>query len=416
MACEGFFDSMKTASESLGKEVHRKATFNSVWLNALPKGTYPLGTGLTQTGFKIENSLPVDDELAWEKIVNTGSVSGEVNMDTGDGLCGRSWNDVDWGFSQYDFSPERISVRGPQLCKENLKYRFNIDSFLNAYVDEISKHSKRILENKIQNEYMKHSRQVTLSGATSSAAALNDSSVGTGEFSAATLADSVGLLQAHLDQLAIKLIESGATEGESNGFVELGPNGPIFPLIIGMETSNALIAADDNLRQDYRHGAQNNELLKRIGADRVVGNFRHIVITNPVRMARHASDGTYDRVSERVALTGGEAPTGGNGTKINPLYTAKTGSGAGIYEAAIALVPSVMKQLVVPASVPSSLGFDAENYSGDWKFVTGGYKSADGCEDPLEERGRHYGLYEMAFEPVFGEHGATVLFKRNGVS
>ena len=416
MACEGFFDSMKTASESLGKEVHRKATFNSVWLNALPKGTYPLGTGLTQTGFKIENSLPVDDELAWEKIVNTGSVSGEVNMDTGDGLCGRSWNDVDWGFSQYDFSPERISVRGPQLCKENLKYRFNIDSFLNAYVDEISKHSKRILENKIQNEYMKHSRQVTLSGATSSAAALNDSSVGTGEFSAATLADSVGLLQAHLDQLAIKLIESGATEGESNGFVELGPNGPIFPLIIGMETSNALIAADDNLRQDYRHGAQNNELLKRIGADRVVGNFRHIVITNPVRMARHASDGTYDRVSERVALSGGEAPTGGNGTKINPLYTAKTGSGAGIYEAAIALVPSVMKQLVVPASVPSSLGFDAENYSGDWKFVTGGYKSADGCEDPLEERGRHYGLYEMAFEPVFGEHGATVLFKRNGVS
>ena len=416
MACVGFFDSMKTASESLGKEVHRKATFNSVWLNALPKGTYPLGTGLTQTGFKIENSLPVDDELAWEKIVNTGSVSGEVNMDTGDGLCGRSWNDVDWGFSQYDFSPERISVRGPQLCKENLKYRFNIDSFLNAYVDEISKHSKRILENKIQNEYMKHSRQVTLSGATSSAAALNDSSVGTGEFSAATLADSVGLLQAHLDQLAIKLIESGATEGESNGFVELGPNGPIFPLIIGMETSNALIAADDNLRQDYRHGAQNNELLKRIGADRVVGNFRHIVITNPVRMARHASDGTYDRVSERVALTGGEAPTGGNGTKINPLYTAKTGSGAGIYEAAIALVPSVMKQLVVPASVPSSLGFDAENYSGDWKFVTGGYKSADGCEDPLEERGRHYGLYEMAFEPVFGEHGATVLFKRNGVS
>lgn len=415
MPCTGFFDSMKTASESLGKEVHRKATYNSVWLNALPKGSYPLGTGLTQTGFKIENSLPVNDELAWEKIANaTGS--GQVNMDTGDGLCGRSWNDVDWGFSEYSFSPERISVRGPQLCKENLKYRFNIDSFLGAYVDEISKHSKRILENKIQNEYMKHSRQVTLSGTTSAAAALNDSAVGTGDLSAATLNDTVGLLQSHLDQLAIKLIESGATEGDSNGFVELGPNGPIFPLIIGMETSNALIAADDNLRQDYRHGAQNSELLKRIGADRVVGNFRHIVVTNPVRMARHATDGTYDRVSERVALSGSEAPTKGNGTKINPLYTAKTGTGAGIYEAAIALTPSVMKQLVVPASVPASLGFDANSYSGDWKFVTGGYKSADGCDDPLEEQGRHYGLYEMAFEPIYGDHGATVLFKRNGVS
>jgi hypothetical protein len=417
MACVGFFDSMKTASESLGKEVHRKATFNSVWLNALPKGSYPLGTGLTQTGFKIENSLPVDDELAWQNIQNSGTTSSSlVNMDSGDGLCGRSWNDVDWGFSEYTFNPQRVSVRGPQLCKENLKYRFNLDSFLNAYVDEISKHSKRILENKIQNEYMKHARQVTLAGTTVDDAALSDSAVGAGELSAATLADSVPLLQAHLDQLAIKLIESGATEGDSNGFVELGPNGPIFPLIIGMETSNALINADDNLRQDYRHGAQNSELLKRIGADRVVGNFRHIVVTNPVRMARHASDGTYDRVSERVALSGGEAPTKGNGTKINPLYTAKTGTGAGIYETAIALTPSVMKQLVVPASVPASLGFDPTNYSGDWKFVVGGYKSADGCADELEYRGRHYGTYEMAFEPIFGEHGATVLFKRNGVS
>jgi len=415
MACVGFFDSMKTASESLGKEVHRKATYNSVWLNALPKGSYPLGTGLTQTGFKIENSMPVDDELAWQKIQDSGTTgTGLVNMDSGDGLCGRSWNDVEWGFSQYDFSPQRISIRGPQLCKENLKYRFNIDSFLNAYVDEITKHSKRILENKIANEYAKHSRQVTLAAS----GALSDTAVGGGvvDITGEALTDTIALTQAHLDQLAIKLIESGATEGDSNGFVELGPNGPIFPLIIGMEQSNALINADSNLRQDYRYGAQNSELLKRIGADRVVGNFRHIVITNPPRFKRNSGDNGYDRVSENEAKTGGDAPTKGSGTQINPLYTAKTGTGAGIYEGATVLTPSVMKQLVVPASVPSSLGFDANNYSGDWKFVVGGYKSADGCADELEDRGRHYGTYEMAFEPVYGEHGATVLFKRNGVS
>ncbi len=417
MACEGFFDAMKTASESLGKEVHRKATYNSVWLNALPKGTYPLGTGLTQTGFKIENSMPTNDELDWQAIDDSGTTSSSlVNIDSGDGLCGRSWQDVEWGMSEYTFSPQRVSVRGPQLCRENLKYRFNADSFLRAYIEEITKHSKRILENKIQNEYTAAARQVTLTGASADEAALNDSAVGTGAISAATLNDTVELLQAHLDQLAIKLIESGATEGDSNGFVEMGPNGPVFPLIIGMEASNALLKAEDNLRQDYRHGSENNELLKRIGADRVIGNFRHIVVTNPLRYARNSGDTGFDRVSENAAKSGGDAPTKGSGTQLNPLYTAKSGSGAGIYEGAVVLNPSVMRQLVVPASVPASLGFDAANYSGDWKFVTGAYKTSDGCADELDERGRHYGTYEMAFEPVFGDHGATVLFKRGGTS
>ena len=47
--------------------------------------------------------------------------------------------------------------------------------------------------------------------------------------------------------------------------------------------------------------------------------------------------------------------------------------------------------------------------------MTGGYKTDDGCSDPLEVFGRHYGQYEMAFEPVFADHGATLLFKRDGV-
>ena len=422
MACEGFFDALRMSTESLGQTVHRKATEKSVWLNALPKGSYPLGTGLTQTGFKIENSMPVDDELAWQKIQGTGTTSSSlVNMETGDGLCGRSWNDVEWGFSEYDFSPQRISIRGPQICRENLKYRFNADSFLRAYQEEITKHSKRILENKIQNEYMDTARQVTLDGdgTTGDAEALVDTAVATKSITDATnaLADTVTLREEHLNQLAIKLIESGATEGDSNGFVELGENGPIFPLIIGMEQAHALLKVDTDIRTDYRHSSS-NDLLKAIGASKVVGNFRLIVVTNPPRFERVTTNSVdhYKRVSENVAKSGGDAPTKGSGTQINPKYTAKSGSNAGIYEAAIVLTPSVMRQLVVPASVPASLGFDPANYSGDWKWVQGAYKSSDGCADELEERGRHYGTYEMAFEPVFGEHGATVLFKRTGVS
>lgn len=423
MACADIFQALKMVSESLGKDVHRKALNKSVWMNAVPKGVYPLGKGLTQTTFAIENSMPVNDELAWEQISNTAA-SGVAGIDTAaSGLCQPTWNDVEWGFSEQTYSPERIAVRGPQICQSNLKYRYNVDVFMRAYLEEITKHSKRILENKIQNEYMKHARKVTLSGtAAAGDEALNDTAVDNSkEFSADTLADTVALAPGHLDQLAIKLIESGATEGDSNGWIELGSNGPVFPLIIGMEASNKLLKADPNVRTDYRESSKSNELLARLGADRVTGNFRHIVITNPARYVRHgygggSADGTYDRVSEHEAIAAGDMAKG-TGTKLNTKYVSKDISdGGGVYEAAIALVPSVMKQLVVPSTTPGGLAFSPENYSGDWQFITGGYKTgSQQCDDPLEVYGRHYGQYELAFEPVFGDHGATVLFKRDGV-
>ena len=414
MACANIFQALKVVSESLGKDVHRKALNRSVWMNAVPKGAYPLGKGLTQTTFTIENSMPTNDELAWQNL-NAGNTSNSssnayLEQATG-GFCDPQWNDVEWGYSEQTYSPERVAVRGPQICQSNLKYQYNVDVFMRAYLEEITKHSKRILENKIQNEYMKKARKVTISGSAGSEA-LNDVDTDTDEISAATLADTVALLPGHLDQLAIKLIESGATEGDSNGWIELGANGPVFPLIIGMEASNLLLKADSNVRTDYRESSKSNELLARIGADRVTGNFRHIVVTNPARFKRNAGDTGYDRVSEHAS----GSPTKGTSTTLNPRYIGKDISdGDGVYEAAIALVPSVMKQLVVPSQTPGGLAFSPENYSGDWQFITGDYKNADGCADPLEVYGRHYGQYEMAFEPVFGDHGASLLFKRDNV-
>jgi hypothetical protein len=424
MACADIFQALKMVSESLGKDVHRKALNKSVWMNAIPKGVYPLGQGLTQTTFAIENSMPINDELAWEDI-STTAASGVAGIDTAaSGLCQPTWNDVEWGFSEQTYGPERIAVRGPQICQSNLKYRYNVDVFMRAYLEEITKHSKRILENKIQNEYMKHARKVTLSGAVGAEALVDTEVIGDGDtvmkdLTAATdLADSVKLLPGHLDQLAIKLIESGATEGDSSGWIEMGSSGPIFPLIIGMEASNLLLKSDANVRTDYRESSKSNELLARLGADRVSGNFRHIVVTNPVRLKRNSGTTGYDRVSENSALAAGDIAKG-TGTKLNPLYvSAGAESGAAVYESAIVLTPSVMKQLVVPSTTPGGLAFSPENYSGDWQFVTGGYKTnaTATCDDPLEVYGRHYGQYELAFEPVFGDHGATVIFKRNGAA
>ena len=160
MACPDVFQALKLASESLGKTVQRKAMARSVWLNAIPKGAYPLGTGLTQTSFQIETSMPGDDELAWEAIAkgtlgSSTSTANTVELLEDQGLCARDWKDVEWGYNEQTYSPERLSIRGPNVCQSNLKYHHSTDAFLRAYVEEISKHSKRMLENKLQNEYMK---------------------------------------------------------------------------------------------------------------------------------------------------------------------------------------------------------------------------------------------------------------------
>ena len=65
----GSLDAFRVATENLANEVMRKATHNSVWLNAIPRGTYANNTGLNQKTFTIENSMPVDDTETWSSIV-----------------------------------------------------------------------------------------------------------------------------------------------------------------------------------------------------------------------------------------------------------------------------------------------------------------------------------------------------------
>lgn len=396
MSNANVFDALKLATESLGKEIHRAASHKSVWLNAMPKGTYPIGTGLTQTTFTLENSEPTNDELGWEKV--TSSLFGGANQQ----MCNPLWNDVEWGFREGTYSPERIAIRGPVICQSSLRYQFNVDSFLRGYVDEISKHSKRILENKLQNEYMRIANKVTIAGSGATASIADYQSSTATDIGNATLADTVKMEQGHLDDIAIRLIEDGATEGDSSGWITVD-NGPVFPLICGMEASQKLLLDNAALREDARFG-NTNELLKRLGASRVLGNFRHVVTTMPPRFSRHATDGTYNRVSMFVAKTTGV--TKGVGVEINPLWR------TAVYEGAIVLNPQVYRQLVVPSAGAAGLNFKAENYSGEWQFVVGGHKIASGVEDPLESLGRHYGRYELAFEPVIPTHGATIIFKR----
>jgi hypothetical protein len=388
-------DAFKVATESLAQEVMRKATHNSVWLNAIPRGTYSNNTGLTQTTFTVENSQPTDDTETWDAIaLSTGA-------DTNFGACADSYTDTEVGFSERTYSPEKFQLRSQIVCETDLLFQHIPTAFLNAYSDELAKRSKKSWENKLTNEYMKFADKVTIAGSAGTAAITNTSTIG--ELEAVALADvTVDLEQGHLDQVAVQLIENGATEGDSNGFINLEANGPVFPLIIGMEASGQLAKNNADLREDFRYG-EPNELLKRIGASRVIGSFRHVPNVMPQRFTYDSGTGKYVRVNQYVSASA----TKGKKFDINSAWRTAT------HEAAIVLNPNVMTAEVVK---PQSYGpsFDPKNYAGDWSWVTGGDKigaTAVGG-DPEGKLGRHYATYMCGFRPVRPEDGVTIIFKR----
>jgi len=88
------FDAMKVATESLSQSVHRQATAQSLWLSAIPRGSYNKNSGLTQTTFTVENSMPTDDTETWSAVALSSG-----NADNY-GACANSYTDVEVGFTE----------------------------------------------------------------------------------------------------------------------------------------------------------------------------------------------------------------------------------------------------------------------------------------------------------------------------
>ena len=388
------FDAMKVATESLANSVHRKATHNSVWLNAIPRAVYANNTGLTQTTFTVENSMPTDDTETWDAIaLSTGSAANY-------GACADSFTDAEVGFSERTYSPEKFQLRGPIICDTDLLFQHNPRAFLTAYVDELAKRSKKSWENKLANEYCKFAEKIVV---TSTATLTVDSTIAAPE-SLTMVGTTAHLLPGHLNAIAARLIENGATEGDSNGWITLDASGPVFPLIIGMEHSEKLAGVDTTYRDNLRYG-EPNELLKRLGASRVLGNFRHVPVTMPMRFTE--SGGVNTRIDQWTE----SSATKGKKYAINSAWKTAT------HEAAIVLNPAVMTaEIVRPEGY--GLNFDAKNHTGDWQWVTGGDRIgsavATSGNDPLEKLARHYATYMAAFRPVRPEDGCMIIFDRDG--
>jgi len=405
MACSTVFDAFAIATENLSDEVYRNASYRSVWLNAIPRGTFETGVGTTKTTFAIENSEPTDDTETWASITNT-NVIGAANGGAG-GSCASSYTDVEVGYTSRTYNPEEFALRGPILCKDDLIYDHNVDTFLRAYVEEMTKRAQRSWEKRYENLYMKFASKVPAGNGLS----IVDTE---GEVEAVAVQTATSTItQQLLDQLAVDLIDRGATNPDSNGWIGYGEAGPVFPLLIGLEASQQL-ALHGELRNDFRHaeggkGAA-SELMSRMGATRQIKNFRHIPNLRPARFSYTGTSGSANGKYVRIPQYLMSSATKGKKAVLNPAWQ------TALYEAAVILNPSVFtSEIVPPVNSAGGVSWNPTSYMGEWKWVTGGSKiqaaNAD-CEDPLDKLGRHYAEFKHAARPEFPTHGMTVIFKR----
>lgn len=410
MACDPL-DALRYATEDLDQQVSRTASYRSIELNLIPSGIYPKGVGTNRSVFAIGNVEPTSGSGNWAPIdlSNQLGAAGDA-LDTPAEICTNNWTDVEWGYFESTYGPEISQLRGPVVCKKQLEFAHDASDFLTAYVEEISKRAKREWERWLRYHHINLSRKAIATtdfdGTFVDEAGVPEDMGDIGD------CPSCELTQEMLESVAQYLIEDGATTPDSNGFITWEDNGPIFSLNIGMAQSQRILRQNSELRQDYRDSfssmGDGNPLIKRIGANRVIGNFRHIINQRPRRYT--CSGGTYTLIQPYIDAAGAAAPNKGTAQVINPAWRAAP------YEAADVLSPHLFtKEVVLPTQTIAGNAIGGQDYMGTWQFVRGAYKWDTTCDDPLEEQARHYGEFIAAAKPNISarfKYGYHLIFRR----
>lgn len=387
------FDAMKTATESLADKLLRKASADSLWMNAIPKKEYKKGTGVVQTKFVIENSEPTSDTETWTDITLT---DGQITLDDTEGTsnCDITYNQVNVGFTELTYGPRKFGLKGPVICSDNLTYQHDAHGFLIAYEQELRKRAKRSWEFEMRRQYMVFSEKYS-DGNLVAASGTPISGVTAAEAPTSQLNPDM------LDAVAAALSEQeAAQEPDKTGYVMMGESGPLYTLYIGVEASARILRLDYERRQDARW-AFPNELWKRLGASRIISNFRHVVTTIPPRFDIVGGVMTQRPTFEMVATT--------QGYKAQRTAAWQNAE----YEAAIVVLPMVFDaEVVAPDSGAGTAKFQPANYFGEWRFVTGAYRLGLDCDDPLDKLGQHFAEFQYAPAPSFPYVGKTIFFKR----
>lgn len=457
MACTSpsLFDVLRAKTEDLSPVLHHRASWRDVWLNLIPRDNYPQGAGYVRSSFHVARSEPSTDEETWVPLA-------PINADTNaDGACGVTYNQTYVGEHEDQYRPENFGLMGPLVCQDEFTMKWQSQEFWMDYFSALEKRNMKSIINRAGNVYRQYAYK---------ASARDDFGFVVGKWQGSQPPPSVvdmtdyttgalglptsELTQEMLDGTAIELNEEGAQEGDTNGWITMDSGGPVYPLYIGQKMSNRLLLNNSELRNDFNSSFQGwgdeNPVIQRLGAKRIIKNFRHIINLFPARWIYVPNGVTVNITSTGLKSNTGVTTTYANGTGTgvlkriptwanstdsfdvtkgvaavvngvwrdpNPTVTVGDASQVAIYEGCEVLNPRVMTQEVLtPVNSMPGMKLTPQSYAGEWKFVTGndallGIDGCTGITDPTHTRGRHFGRFLTAWKPVLPIFGRFILFK-----
>lgn len=466
--CPNPFDVLRMRVEDLGPQLYLRASHRTMEVAMTPRSEYPHGAGMSRTAFTIGRSEPSSDEEAWPLMTTINTAA--PTCTTGGSGCNNTWNQAYVGYHELNYGPEAFSLVGPDICQTELIQHWNSTDFWEKYYQALEKRNMRSLENRLRNismNFVPHAGAVqnfswgdplafnvaNLSKCNSNSIVIAPDSVYLNDLPAPTGSGATlnygELTQEILDATAVTLIQETAVQPDDNGWITMGPGGPLFLLEIGMEASQRIVLNNADFRLDIRSAWDTledaNPLLRRFGATLVLKNYRHIVIATPPRWdwVTTGDDGqpiaanhTYTEPNSGIVYPNTTTPVYGGGCWVRrPVYLnsqlSKYATKGRVpilnptwvdaeYEGARVLNPWVFTEEVIrPLGAVGNMTWGPQNYMGEWQFVTGidAYAGIDGCTiptggDPLHKRGRHFAEYLHAAKPIFPEYGRFIMFHR----
>lgn len=381
-------------TEAFAKEVYSIPSPPTPFADAINKGVYERGIGLTPTVFRFANIEPTNDTPTWTPIQTALQTGG-----TGQASCGVTYTPYIGGFDALTYSPVQFGMQGPILCQTDQYFNYMPEEWLSQYMVRLRKLSARQYDNFLTQQY---SLNVPI-GVAQQGFSMVDDNFGPNNLSALDQATSE-LTQDMLDQVGDYLVQNGATEPDTNGWIFKLDGNLYWTLLISREASRQIFLNNSEFREDLRFayeakGDSAPTMNKGEGRWGIKG-FRHMIHLTPPRYT--FSNGTYTRVNTWI----NQNATTGTKPVYNPAYLSAP------YEGAFVLSPWVFDaKFIIPETVVDGVQWLNEYGGGQWKFVTG---IDAGCQnDPLRKQGRHFCEYNLAIRPgALPQSGALLIYRR----
>jgi hypothetical protein len=384
MGCEAINNYLATESSRLGPWFYKKNAFAmSPELGMITREEYPRELGYNFRIITYERAAPTSI-LTWAS-KSAFSASGE----TADcGACANSFNAIDSGYTTRTATLYGYETKSRMLCVEDFKAAWEVKQQLDALKSQLGNWVRLAWEQRAREDiFTMNKTKVVADGSYPG----NYSSTQAATYPAVCPTDV--LQQTLLNFWYAYLLREGAAEGAIGQ-----DNGPILPLIIGPETSDALIRQSTNGRTDIQY-AEPKLLMKSVTASKIYRGFAHVITPFPRRFT--CADGTFTEVApyaseNKTVLTGAEQ--------------------AAAYQNAPYEEATIYNKLVLSHMVPnmrSSPGggtsFDPVSYLGDW--VWRNIADQDGT-NVFNSQGRFYGRSFVSPKPIHPEFGVSIVFRR----